>query len=343
MGRYVRRRLIQMVPHLFGISLLIFLIIQASPGGPEAIFLENRLFIDPQVIEAFRQRLGLDQPVPVQYVRWLGAVLSGDFGISFSTGRPVGDMIVERLPATLELMSVSFVFAALVAIPLGVYSAVRQYSLFDFSATTASFLGIAMPVFWFALILQLLFSVQLGWLPTSGRDTIGDGSLFDQLKHLVLPAFVLSIRHIAGWSRYMRSSLLDVIRADFIRTARSKGLRERVVLTRHAVKNALIPVVSIMALDLAGLFSGAVIAETIFAWPGIGRLFVQAMFSRDYPLLMGILMMSSFRVAGQARSSHRSVSSGSSSAVTSWLSRRGRCCSSSHSWSRLRRGSLRIP
>ena len=296
MSRYTRRRLIQMVPLLFGISVLIFALIQAAPGGPEAIFLENRLFIDPQVIEAFRQRLGLDQPVPVQYVRWLTAVLSGDFGISFTTGRPVGQMILERLPATLELMSVSFVFAAVITLPLGVYSTVKQYSLFDFAATTTSFLGIAMPVFWFALILQLLFSVQLGWLPTSGRDTIGDGSLLDQVRHLVLPAFVLSIRHIAGWSRYMRSSLLDVVRADFIRTARAKGLREQIVLVRHAVKNALIPVVSIMALDLAGLFSGAVIAETIFAWPGIGRLFVQAMFSRDYPLLMGILMMSSFLV-----------------------------------------------
>lgn len=296
MGRYVQRRLIQMVPLLLGISLLIFVLIQAAPGGPEAIFLENRLFIDPQVIEAFRQRLGLDQPVPVQYVRWLTAVLTGDFGVSFTTGRPVSQMILERLPATLELMTVSFVFAALIALPLGVYSAVRQYSLFDFAATTTSFLGIAMPVFWFALILQLLFSVQLGWLPTSGRDTIGDGAFLDQVRHLVLPAFVLSIRHIAGWSRYMRSSLLDVIRADFIRTARAKGLRERVVLVRHAVKNALIPVVSIMALDLAGLFSGAVITETIFAWPGIGRLFVQAMFSRDYPLLMGILMISSFLV-----------------------------------------------
>jgi len=285
-----------MVPLLFGISVLIFALIQAAPGGPEAIFLENRLFIDPQVIEAFRQRLGLDQPVPIQYLRWLTAVLSGDFGISFTTGRPVGQMILERLPATLELMSVSFVFAAVIALPLGVYSAVKQYSLFDFAATTTSFLGIAMPVFWFALILQLFFSVQLGWLPTSGRDTIGDGSFLDQVRHLILPAFILSIRHIAGWSRYMRSSLLDVVRADFIRTARAKGLREQIVLTRHAVKNALIPVVSIMALDLAGLFSGAVITETIFAWPGIGRLFVQAMFSRDYPLLMGILMMSSFLV-----------------------------------------------
>jgi peptide/nickel transport system permease protein len=285
-----------MVPRLFGISLLIFLIIQAAPGGPEAVFLENRLFIDPSVIEAFRQRLGLDQPLPIQYVRWLTAVFSGNFGISFTTGRPVADMLLERLPATLELMSVAFAFAAVVAVPLGVYSAVRQYSLFDFSATTASFLGIAMPVFWFALILQLVFSVQLGWLPTSGRETVGDASVPDQLKHLILPAFVLSLRHIAVWSRYMRSSLLDVVRADYIRTARAKGLRERLVLSRHAVKNALIPVVSIMALDLAGLFSGAVILETIFAWPGIGRLFVQAMFARDYPLLMGILMMGSFLV-----------------------------------------------
>jgi peptide/nickel transport system permease protein len=296
MGRYIRRRLIQMVPLLFGISALIFLIIQAAPGGPESIFLENRLFIDPQVIEAFRRRLGLDQPAPIQYVRWLTAVITGDFGISYSTGRPVRDMIIERLPATLELMSVSFLFAALIALPLGIYSAVRQYSLFDFTATTASFVGIAMPAFWFALIMQLVFAVGLGWLPVSGRETVGDNSLLDQLKHLILPAFVLSIRHIAGWGRYMRSSLLEVIRADYIRTARAKGLRERLVLSRHAVKNALIPVVSIMALDLAGLFSGAVITETIFAWPGVGRLFIQSMGQRDYPLMMGILMMGSFMV-----------------------------------------------
>lgn len=296
MGRYIRRRLFQMVPLLFGISLLIFLIIQAAPGGPEAVFLESGRFIDPVVIDQFRHRLGLDQPIYIQYFNWLAAVLSGDFGISFTTGQPVATIILDRMPATLELMSVSFIFAALVALPLGIYSAVRQYSLFDYSATTLSFLGIAMPAFWFALILQLLFSVMLGWLPTSGRETVGDASWLDQLKHLILPAFVLSIRHIAGWSRYMRSSLLDVVRADYIRTAFAKGLRERAVLLRHAVKNALIPVVSIMALDLAGLFSGAVITETIFSWPGIGRLFVQAMFSRDYPLLMGILMMGSFMV-----------------------------------------------
>ncbi len=296
MSAYIRRRLLQMIPLLLGISILIFAIIQAAPGGPEGIFFETGRFIDPQMVEAFRHRLGLDQPIYIQYVRWLGATLTGDFGVSYTTAQPVSEMIIERLPATLELMGVSFLFAALIALPLGIYSAVRQYSLFDMSATTLSFLGIAMPVFWFALILQLFFSVQLHLLPTSGRVTVGDASLLDQVKHLILPGIVLSLRQIAGWSRYMRSSLLEVIRTDYIRTARSKGLGERAVLLRHAVKNAMIPVISIMALDLAGLFSGAVITETVFGWPGIGRLFVQSMGLRDYPVLMGILLMGSFMV-----------------------------------------------
>ncbi len=296
MGRYVIRRLIQMVPLLLGISLLIFLLIQAAPGGPEAVFLERSTFVDPAAIESFRRRLGLDQPLHIQYLRWLGAVLTGDFGVSYSSGRPVLEMVLERVPATLELMGLSFVLAALIALPLGIYSAYRPYSFTDMSATTLSFLGMAMPVFWFGLLLQLIFAVQLGWLPTSGRVTVGDASLHDRILHLILPALVLSIRQIAGWSRYMRASLLDVIGADFIRTARAKGLSERVVVLGHAVKNAMIPVVSIMALDLAGLFSGAVITETIFAWPGIGRLFVQAMFSRDYPVLMCVLMIGSVMI-----------------------------------------------
>lgn len=296
MAAYVRRRLIQMVPLLFGISILIFLIIQAAPGGPEAIFLERSTFVDPQVIETYRRRLGLDQPVHIQYWRWITAALSGDFGVSYSTGRPVAESIIERIPATLQLMGIAFVLAACVAIPLGIYSAYRQYSWFDLSSTAFSFLGMAMPVFWFGLILQLVFSVRLGWLPTGGRTTVGDGSLLDQARHMILPALVLSIGQVAGWSRYMRASLLDVINADYVRTARAKGLGERAVILGHAVKNALIPVVSIMALDLAGLFSGAVITETIFGWPGIGRLFVQSMFSRDYPVLMGILMVGSCMV-----------------------------------------------
>jgi peptide/nickel transport system permease protein len=293
---YIGRRVLQIIPLVFGISIVLFGVIQAAPGGPEGALLESGRFIDPEVIEAYRQRLGVDQPVHIQYVRWVGAALSGDLGISFSTTRPVAEMIMERLPATIELMASAFLLAALVALGLGLFSAVRQYSLFDHMGTGLSFLGIAMPVFWFALILQLIFSVKLGWLPVSGTETVGDTSLGDHLRHLILPAVVLSFRYIAGWSRYLRSSLLGVLRTDYIRTARAKGLPERYVVGVHALRNALIPLISIMALNLAAIFSGAVITETVFAWPGIGRMFIQAMFARDYPLLMGILMMGSIMV-----------------------------------------------
>ncbi len=296
MATYLGRRLLQMVPLLFGISIILFGLIQAAPGGPEGSLLETGRFIDPQVIENYRERLGVDKPIYIQYIRWVSAAVTGDLGISFSTTRPVSEMIWERLPATLELMGVSFLFAALIAIALGIYSALRPYSLIDFLGTGFSFLGIAMPVFWFGLILQMVFSVKLGWLPVSGTETVGDTSLGDHLAHLILPSLVLSFRNIAGWSRYLRSSLLEVMGADYVRTARAKGLPERAVVGVHALRNALIPLISIMALSLAGLFSGAVITETIFAWPGIGRLFVQAMFARDYPLLMGILLIGSFLV-----------------------------------------------
>jgi peptide/nickel transport system permease protein len=296
MPSYVARRLVQVVPLLVGISIVLFAVIQAAPGGPEGALLESGRFIDPAVIEAYRERLGVDKPVPVQYARWLRAAVTGDLGISFSTTRPVASMIVERLPATVELMGASFLFAALVAFGLGTLSSVRQYSWADHFATGVSFLGIAMPVFWFALILQLIFSVRLGWLPVAGTETVGATSVGDHLAHLLLPALVLSFRNIAGWSRYLRSSMLGALRTDYVRTARAKGLAERAVVGKHALRNALIPVVSVMALDLAGLFSGAVITETVFAWPGIGRLFVQAMFSRDYPLLMGILLLGSTMV-----------------------------------------------
>ncbi len=293
---YAARRLLQMIPLLFGISLVLFAVIQAAPGGPEGALLESGRFIDPAVIEAYRERLGVDQPLHIQYLRWLSAAVSGDLGLSFSTTRPVAEMIVERLPATLELMGAAFVFAAIVAIALGIVSAVRQYSWFDHLGTGLSFVGIAMPVFWFALILQLVFGVFLGWLPIAGRGTVGASSLGDHLLHLILPTMVLSFNYIAGWSRYLRSSLLTVLRADYVRTARAKGLPESQVIGVHALRNALIPLLSIMALNLSSLFSGAVITETVFAWPGIGRMFVQAMFARDYPLLMGILMLGSLMV-----------------------------------------------
>lgn len=296
MMAYTARRLAQMIPLLFGISVVLFAVIQAAPGGPEAALLESGRFIDPAVIEAYRERLGVDKPVHIQYFRWVTAALTGDLGISFSTTRPVTEMIAERLPATLQLMGAAFLTAAILAIALGVLSAVKQYSWFDHFGTGFSFVGIAMPVFWLALILQLVFSVQLGWLPIAGTETVGASSFGDRLLHLILPTIVLSFHYIAGWSRYLRSSLLGVLRGDYIRTARAKGLPERRVIGIHALRNALIPLLSIMALNLASLFSGAVITETVFAWPGIGRMFVQAMFARDYPLLMGILMLGSVMV-----------------------------------------------
>jgi peptide/nickel transport system permease protein len=293
---FTLRRLLQMIPLFLGITVVLFAVIQAAPGGPEGALLESGRFIDPEVIEAYRERLGVDQPIPVQYVKWLGAALQGDLGVSFSTTRPVSEMIWERLPATLELMGAAFLLAAILAFALGTFSAVRPYSWFDNTGTAISFLGIAMPVFWFALLLQLVFGVWLGWLPLSGTRTVGASSLGDHLLHLILPAVVLSFRYIAGWSRYLRSSLMGVLQQDYIRTARAKGLPEWQVVGVHGLRNALIPVVSIMALNLAALFSGAVITETVFSWPGIGRLFVTSMMSRDYPLLMGILLLGSVMV-----------------------------------------------
>jgi peptide/nickel transport system permease protein len=231
-----------------------------------------------------------------RYFRWLGAALSGDLGYSYKSAQPVLTVILERLPATIELMLSAYLLAAVIALPLGIYSAIHKYSLLDYTGTGLSFLGIAMPVFWFGLMLQLIFSVQLGWLPSSGRETVGATSFVDQLKHLIMPATVLALLYIAGWSRYMRTSFLGVLNSDYVRTARSKGLHERRVMLVHGLKNAAIPVVTIIALDVAGLFSGAVITETIFAWPGIGRLFIQAMYDRDYPLLMGIIMMGAIMV-----------------------------------------------
>lgn len=296
MGRYVLRRTLQMIPLFVGISIIIFLVIQAAPGGPEMMLLASGRFVNPQILEAYRARLGLDQPVVVQYFRWLTAALAGDLGYSYKSAQPVLTVILERLPATVELMFAAYALAALVALPLGIYSAIHKYSLLDYSGTGLSFLGIAMPVFWFGLMLQLIFSVNLHWLPSSGRGTVGDTSFVDQFKHLIMPAACLALVYIAGWSRYMRTSFLGVLNADYVRTARAKGLTDRRVMYVHALKNAAIPVVTILALDLAGLFSGAVITETIFSWPGIGRLFIQAMYDRDYPMLMGIIMMGSIMV-----------------------------------------------
>ena len=285
-----------MAPLMVGISIVVFALIQAAPGGPEAALLSSGRFVDPSVVEAYRIKLGVDQPVPVQYLRWAATALTGDLGVSYATTRPVVRMIGERLPATLELMASAFLLAAFLAAAIGLASALRPHSWIDLVGTGSSMVGIAMPVFWLALILQLAFAVELGWLPVSGTHTVGTASLRDHLAHLLLPTIVLASRYVASWSRYFRASLISALESDYVRTARAQGLSETRVLFVHAVRNALVPVVSVMALALADLVSGAVITETVFAWPGIGRMFVQAMFARDYPVLMGVLLMGSATV-----------------------------------------------
>ncbi|MEO8500438.1 MAG: ABC transporter permease [Vicinamibacteria bacterium] len=296
MGSYIARRLLQMAPLMVGVSIVVFALIQAAPGGPEAALLSSGRFVDPSVVEAYRVKLGVDQAMPVQYVRWAATALTGDLGVSYSTTRPVLRVIGERLPATIELMASAFLLAALLAAVIGFASALRPHSWIDVLGAGSTFVGIALPVFWLGLLLQLAFAVELGWLPVSGTHTVAASSLRDHLAHLVLPTIVLSSRYVASWSRYFRASLLSALESDYVRTARAQGLSETRVLFVHAVRNALVPVVSVMALGLADLVSGAVITETVFAWPGIGRLFVQAMFARDYPVLMGVLLMGSIAV-----------------------------------------------
>lgn len=291
MGRYILRRLIQAIPLLIGISLISFFIMRLTPGGPLAGYLMNPQ-VSPADIARIEKMWGLDQPLYIQYFKWFWSMLQGDWGVSYRTGLPVFATILGRLPATLELMFTAFLLALVVAIPVGIYSATHRYSSFDYVATVGAFLGVALPSFWFGLMMQLGFSVKLAWLPSAGMATIGaDFSVIDRLRYLIMPTLVLGLINMAGWSRYMRSSMLDAINQDYVRTARSKGLAEKVVVNRHALKNALIPVVTMMGLDLPVLFSGAAITERIFAWPGMGRLYIDAVFMRDYPILMGVLML----------------------------------------------------
>ena len=293
MGTYLLRRLLGSIPLMVGVSILVFGILQAMPGGPLAVYLDNP-FITGKDIALLKHQLGLDQPVHVQYLKWFEAFLTGQWGISYSSGEPVAKLIGARLPATVLLMGTAFVIATIVSVTTGVYSAVRHYSAFDYTVTAFSFLGISMPVFWFGLMLQLLLAVHLGWLPVAG---FGDAaSIADVARHLIMPAMVLSLLSAGRWSRYTRAGVLEVLSQDYVRTARAKGLRERTVIFRHALRTSLTPVVTIMALDLAGLFSGAVVTETVFAWPGMGSLLIQSVTKVDYPTILAILMVSSFAI-----------------------------------------------
>ncbi len=290
--RFVFLRVLGILPLLLGVSLILFAVLHLAPGGPLDVYADNPS-VSQEALREMKVALGLDKPLPIQYLAWVGAFMRGQWGYSYRTGDPVVQDIASRIPATLALGGTAFLLSLLIAIPLGILSAVRRYSALDHAVTFTSFLGISMPVFWLALMLQLLFAVYLHWLPSAGMVTIGDGSLVDRLKHLALPASILAVASVAGWSRYVRSSMTDILSQDFVRTARAKGLSERIVIYRHALRNALIPVITVVALDFATILSGAVITETIFAWPGMGRLFIDSMNGRDYPVLMGLMMLGS--------------------------------------------------
>lgn len=292
MFRFILRRTLGAIPLVLGISTLVFFVVHLAPGDPTTLY--GNPDVDPDVIRLMQRNLGLDRPLPVQYGKWIGNFLTGDFGYSFAHKRPVADVIADSLPNTLLLSGVSLVIIFTVGIAVGVVSAVRQYSFADHAATLLSFFFYSMPSFWFALMLLLLFHYHLHWLPADHMTSIdfryetfsGWEKLVDRVRHLILPATALGLGALAGVARYTRASMLEVIRMDFVRTARAKGLPERDVILRHALRNGLLPVVTLVGLYLPFLFSGAVLVETIFGWPGMGRIIVTAIFQRDYPLIM---------------------------------------------------------
>lgn len=296
MGRYITRRLFQALPLLLGISLVSFAILMAVPGGPLSAY-ENNPEITPEDLERLARTFGLDQPFHIQYASWLGRFITGDWGYSYASHLPVLQLIGERLPNTLYLMGTVYVVTLAIAVPIGIFTALRQYSWFDHIATGATFAFLSTPTFWLALLLIIAFGLHLRWLPLGGMSTPGaDFDLTDRLRHLVLPVATLSLVGIGSYVRYVRASMLETIQQDYMRTARAKGLPERVVVSRHALKNAAIPLVTVAALDLPELFVGALVTEQIFGWPGMGRLFWDAATRADYPILMGILTVSALLI-----------------------------------------------
>jgi len=296
---FALRRLLLAVPLLVGITFISFLVIHLAPGEPVPGGEEElSRQLPKEVVEKIRELYGLDKPLHVQYWTWLTRVVRLDFGRSFQPdGRPVLTKIRERLPVTLFLNVVELIIIMALAVPIGVLSATRQYSLFDKVTTIFVFVGFATPDFWLALLLMILFGVQLGWLPISGLRSLNWEYLsvwkqqWDLLSHLILPIAVATFGGLAGLSRYMRQSMLETVRQDYVQTARAKGLSERVVIGKHALRNALLPVVTILGLSVPGLIGGSVIIESIFAIPGMGQLMVQGVFARDYPLIMGNLVI----------------------------------------------------
>jgi peptide/nickel transport system permease protein len=293
---YLARRVLLVIPLLIGLSILIFGLIQAAPGDPVLALLGPQAATNPQIIEQARENWGLNDPLPVQYLRWLGNIVQGDFGRSYSFNNvPVLDLIGQRAVATLQLQGLALLLALSIAVPVGIISATRQYSPTDNVITVASFVGLALPNFWLALLLQIWLAVNLGWLPTLSAG-LGDVGWPERIKFYIMPVTVAALPSIAYFARFMRSAMLEVIGQDYVRTAQAKGLGPRPVLYRHALRNALIPMVTVIGLQLPQILSGAVIIEQIFAWPGLGDLAYRAITQRDYPVILGVTLVSGFAV-----------------------------------------------
>jgi peptide/nickel transport system permease protein len=292
MAAYVAGRLLRAVPLLFGLSILIFALVHAAPGGPLTVYLSNPN-VRPEDIARLERLLGLDRPLHEQYFGWLSAFATGDWGFSYVDGRPVLERVVERAGATVELMGTAFALALALALVLGTIAALRPGGVLDSLVSGASIVGISFPTFWLGLVLQLVFAVELRFLPTAGRmSATGD----ERLAHLALPAATLASFYGASWIRYVRASLAATLSRDFVRAGRARGLSEAQLLLRHSLPNALFPLTTVLALDFALLFSGAVVTETVFAWPGMGTLLVDSVYRRDYSVLMAILMVGSVAV-----------------------------------------------
>ena len=298
MWRYFLRRLAIAVPSVIGISILLFTVLALAPGDPFEELAANPN-VPPEIRANLRAQFGLDDPVVTRYLRWSGSMVRGDWGFSFSSRVDVDTLILQRLPVTLVVIGASQILALLVALPVGVYAATRPYSIFDQIASTIAFAGYALPTFFTGLLLILLFSIHLDWLPFVYRaDIPGSGWpwIWAHIKQSIMPVLVLGLFQGAAWTRYVRSSVLDVIRLDYVTTARSKGLAERVVVVKHVVRNALIPVVTLVALQMPAVFGGAIVTEQIFRVPGIGSLLISAILANDTPVIMAVTFVLSILV-----------------------------------------------
>ncbi len=290
MARYLRNRIGQSLLLLLGVSVIGFALMHLAPGGPLAVYTLNPT-VTAQDIERVKHQFGLDQPVYVQYVKWAFGLVTGHWGYSFFGGRPVGSIVLERIPATLELMGSSLALALIVGVASGILAAVRRNTIIDYATATAAMLALSLPTFWFGLLGIYVFAQTLGWLPAGGIASTGGGGLLDRLLHLLLPMLVLAFVLVAQWSRYTRSAMLEILTQDYMRTARAKGLGPARVLLGHGLRAALVPLVTLAGLQLPLLVGGALVTETVFSWPGMGLLFVNALGMRDYPVLMAILMV----------------------------------------------------